>query len=87
MLPGPSASEVMTLWRYTNLFIIIIVVFFVPQVVKIPGVKNYKSKNQNVGWSEVRQVNCYYYYYYYNYYGAIQCFDAVGWAARRASGL
>jgi len=24
MLPGPSASEVMTLWRYTNLFIIIL---------------------------------------------------------------
>ena len=25
MLPGPSASKVMTLWRYTNLFIIIII--------------------------------------------------------------
>jgi len=25
MLPGPSASEVMTLWRYKNLFIIIII--------------------------------------------------------------
>jgi len=24
-MPGPSASEVMTLWRYTNLFIIIII--------------------------------------------------------------
>ena len=24
MLPGPSASEVTTLWRYTNLIIIII---------------------------------------------------------------
>ena len=24
-LPGPSASEVTTLWRYTNLFIIIII--------------------------------------------------------------
>jgi len=30
--------------------------FFIPQVVKIPGVKNYKSY-QNVGWSEVQQVN------------------------------
>ena len=43
-----SASEVTTLWRYTNLFIIIIIIFFlfflfIPQVVKIPGVKNYKS--------------------------------------------
>jgi len=27
MLPGPSASEVATLWRYTNLFIIIIFFF------------------------------------------------------------
>jgi len=36
---------------------IIIIIFFIPQVVKIPGVKNYKSSNQNVGWSEVRQVN------------------------------
>jgi len=26
MLPGPSASEVMTLWRYKNLFIIIIII-------------------------------------------------------------
>ena len=25
MLPGPSASEVSTLWRYTNLFIIIVI--------------------------------------------------------------
>jgi len=25
-LPGPSASEVATLWRYTNLFIIIIII-------------------------------------------------------------
>jgi len=38
-----SASEVMTLWRYTNLFIIIIIIVFIPQIVKIPGVKNYKS--------------------------------------------
>ena len=35
-LPGPSASEVTSLWRYTNMFIIII--FFIPQVVKIPEV-------------------------------------------------
>ena len=41
---GGGASEVTTLWRYTNLFIIIIIFFlFIPQVVKIPGVKNYKS--------------------------------------------
>jgi len=26
MLPGPSASEVTTLWRYTNMFIIIIII-------------------------------------------------------------
>jgi len=42
-----SASEVTTLWRYTNTFIIIIIFllnkFFIPHVVKIPGVKNYKS--------------------------------------------
>jgi len=29
MLPGPSASEVTTLWRYTNLFIIIIIIIIV----------------------------------------------------------
>jgi len=50
-----DASEVTTLCRYTNVFIIIIIIifnylllllffkFFLPQVVKIPGVKNYKS--------------------------------------------
>ena len=27
-LPGPSASEVTTLWRYANLFIIIIIIIF-----------------------------------------------------------
>ena len=27
------------------------------------------------------------YYYYYYYYYCLQCFDAVGWAAGRASGL
>jgi len=32
-LPGPSASEVTTLWLYTNLFIIIIIIFFAPSVV------------------------------------------------------
>ena len=45
-LPGPSASEVTTLWRYTNTFIIVIflnLIKKIPQVVKIPGVKNYKS--------------------------------------------
>jgi len=31
--------------------------YFMTQVVKIPGVKNYKSSNQNVGWTEIRQVN------------------------------
>ena len=29
--------------------------FYIPQVVKVPGVK--KNQNQNVGWLEVRQVN------------------------------
>jgi len=29
-LPGPSASEVTTLWRYTNLFIIIIIITNLP---------------------------------------------------------
>jgi len=28
-LPGPSASEVTTLWRYTNLFIIIIIIIII----------------------------------------------------------
>jgi len=37
--------------------LLLLLLFLIPQVVKIPGVKNYKSKNQNVGWSEVRQVN------------------------------
>jgi len=32
-LPGPNASEVTTLWRYTNAFIIIIVFIFLPQAV------------------------------------------------------
>ena len=27
-LPGPSASEITTLWRYTNLFIIIVIIIF-----------------------------------------------------------
>ena len=35
-------QEVTTLWRYTNIFIIIII-FFKSQVVKIPGVKNKKN--------------------------------------------
>jgi len=34
-----SASEVTTLWRYTNLFIIIII-FYTPGSID-PGVKNY----------------------------------------------
>ena len=37
-----SASEVTILWRYTNLFIIIIIIIFIPQVVKIPVVNNKK---------------------------------------------
>jgi len=28
-LPSPSASEVTTLWRYTNLFIIIIIIIII----------------------------------------------------------
>jgi len=49
-----SASKVTTFWRYTNLFIII----FLPQVVQIPGVKNYQLKT----------TESYYYYYYYCLY-------------------
>ena len=30
-LPGPSASVVTTLWRYTNLFIITIIIFLYPR--------------------------------------------------------
>jgi len=41
-----EASEVTT---YRNMFIIIII--FIPQVVKIPGVNKKKSSNENVGWS------------------------------------
>jgi len=33
-LPGPSASDVTTLWRYTKLFIIIII------IINIPGSKD-----------------------------------------------
>ena len=29
MLPGPSASEVTTLWRYTNMFIITIIIIII----------------------------------------------------------
>jgi len=31
VLPGPSASEVTTLWRYTNLLIIIIIIIAAKQ--------------------------------------------------------
>jgi len=49
--PGNSWSqsgcyEVTTLWRYTNcslLLLLLLLLLFIPQVVKIPGVKNYKS--------------------------------------------
>jgi len=34
-----SASEVTTLRRYTDVFIIIIIIIFIPQVVKIHGVR------------------------------------------------
>jgi len=34
MLPGPSASDVTTLWHYTNLFIIIIIIFLKPTSTK-----------------------------------------------------
>ena len=45
-----SASEVTTLWRYTNLFIIIIIIFLTP-VLNSRGMKKYavqykKYKNQ-----------------------------------------
>lgn len=42
-----SAFEVTNSWHYTHLFISI---NFLPQVEKVPGVKNKKAKNQNVGW-------------------------------------
>ena len=56
-LPGPSASEVTTLWRYANLFIIIII-FYTPGSID-PGVKNYKLKaNITGGYSPgLRQRN------------------------------
>jgi len=32
-LPGPSASEVTTLWRYTNRFIVIVIIIVIAAVV------------------------------------------------------
>jgi len=52
-----STSEVTTLWRYTNLFIIIINIIIIIRCADVPT------------------SDC------------LQCFDAVGWAAGRASGL
>jgi len=44
--------------------------------------ENYQGQ-MSVAW-----FKNYYYYYYYYYAGLyLQCFDAVGWAAGRASGL
>ena len=37
MLPGPSASEVTTLWRYTNLFINIIIIIIIIRAHPLPG--------------------------------------------------
>jgi len=39
-LQQSSASEVTTLWRYRNLFVIITIIIFTSQVVQIRGVKN-----------------------------------------------
>jgi len=44
MAPAP-VTEATTLWRYTNVFIIIII----PQVVQIPGIKNKKLKTNITG--------------------------------------
>jgi len=35
-----SASEVTTLWRYTNLFIIIIIIFFSPPAQSLQAAEN-----------------------------------------------
>jgi len=56
-LPGPSASEVTTLWRYTNTFIIIIIIIiiFYPGT-QFPGnEKKYAiqyEKVQKSSWNE-----------------------------------
>jgi len=84
MLPGPSASEVTTLWRYTNLFIIIInllLLFFLTPVLNSRGMKKLcyaiqkKYKNQ-AGMnltpppppSQNSHAVRWHYYYYYYYY-------------------
>jgi len=45
MAPAP-VTEATTLWRDTNVFIIIIII---PQVVQIPGIKNKKIKTNITG--------------------------------------
>ena len=39
-LPGPSASEVTTLWRYTNLIIIIIIIIIISIAIVITNYRN-----------------------------------------------
>ena len=43
-LPGPSASEVTTSWRYTNVFILIIVIHTPQSVIILKEKKYYKKK-------------------------------------------
>jgi len=53
MLPGPSASKVTTLWRYINLFIIIII--FLPQYSHTHRMKQLRyaiQKVQKSSWNE-----------------------------------
>jgi len=46
MLPGSSASEVTTIWLYTNLFVIIIITFLTP-VLNSQGMKKFRYAIQN----------------------------------------
>jgi len=71
-LPGPSASEVTTLWRYTNLFIII----FLTPVLNSEGMK----KKLRYAIQKVQ-----YYYYYYCYYYGLRlrvCYCDTGYSYR-----
>jgi len=48
MLPGSSASEVTTIWRYTNLFVIIIIIItFLTPVLNSQGMKKFRYAIQN----------------------------------------
>jgi len=47
MLPGSSASEVTTIWLYTNLFVIIIIITFLTPVLNSQGMKKFRYAIQN----------------------------------------